>query len=218
MKLNVVEYPDRDMMMMDVAQQVAEELESALLSTGTATLAVPGGSTPGPMFDDLCAADLNWAGVSVLLTDERCVPATSNRSNAKLLRERLFVNRAAAATYVPIYGDGADTVDIKPLLPIDVLVLGMGADMHTASLFPGAVELAGALASDAPSLVQVTPPGGLEPRVSLSGPVLKGAISTHVLITGAEKREALETAAKLPDIILAPIRLVMQDATIHWAE
>lgn len=221
--MNLIEYPDRDMMMIDLANQMAGELNAALMTKGTASLAVPGGTTPGPIFDALCAADIDWANVTVMPTDERCVPETSDRSNARLLRERLLVGRAAAAKFVSFSVDPDQDLTelcaaVAPQLPLDVVLLGMGDDMHTASLFPGAPELAAALAADAPEVVQMTPAGGLEPRLSLSGPVLKGAMSCHVLITGAAKRKALDAAAMAQDESLAPIRTVLQQATIHWAE
>jgi 6-phosphogluconolactonase len=93
----------------------------------------------------------------------------------------------------------------------------MGADMHTASLFPGADNLAAALDDDAPPLMAMRAEAAGEPRVTLTAPVLKSAISTHVLITGAEKREAIERASKLNPID-APIACVLGQATIHWAE
>lgn len=221
--MNLIEYPDRDMMMIDLANQMAGELNMAVMSNGTASLAVPGGTTPGPVFDALCAAELDWASVTVMATDERRVPETSDRSNARLIRSRLLTDRAAAARFLSFaVAEGEDLAPaqeaIAPCLPIDLMLLGMGADMHTASLFPGAPELEAALADDALPLVQVTPQGGLEPRLSLSGPVLRAAVSIHVLVTGAEKRIALETAATLHDARLAPIRTVLQQATIHWAE
>ena len=83
---------------------------------------------------------------------------------------------------------------VAAALPIDVLVLGMGADMHTASLFPGAPELPAALAADAPALVAIHPPGQPEARLTLTAPVLRGASVIHILITGPDKLAALETA------------------------
>ncbi len=221
--MELVTYPDREMMMIDVANMMAGELRSALASNGTATLAVPGGTTPGPVFDNLCDVDLDWENVTVMLGDERCVPETSDRSNTRLLRERLLTGKAAAAKFVSFAIDPETDLErlqeeVEAHLPLSLLLLGMGADMHTASLFPGAPELEAALADDAPAVVTMTPQDGLEPRVTLSGRVLKGAMSTHVLITGEEKRAALETAAKLHDAKAAPIRTVLHDATIHWAE
>ena len=68
------EYPDRDMMMLRVAQRIASELGETLRAADRATLSVPGGTTPGPVFDTLSGADLDWSRVSVMLNDERWVP------------------------------------------------------------------------------------------------------------------------------------------------
>ncbi len=223
--MNLVEYADRDMMMIELAQRLAGELKTCLVSHDFASVAVPGGTTPGPVFDNLCAADLDWSRVHVMLTDERWVPETSDRSNTRLLKERLLVDRAAAAQYVPLY-TGADTADealddlaagLAPELPISVLLLGMGADMHTASLFPGADRLAEGLGADAPPVLPMRADGAGEPRVTLTAPVLAGAMSTHILITGAEKRDALERAQTL-DPMEAPVKIVLSGATVHWAE
>lgn len=216
---HLIDYPDREMMMIDLANRLAGELNMALMTKGHAVMAVPGGSTPGPIFDALCAADLPWDKVTVLLTDERQVPEDAPRSNARLLRDRLLTGPAAAARFLPFAGRAPDALsaELAPLLPLDLLLLGMGADMHTASLFPGAPELAAALDPHAPPVLALTPPDGLEPRLSLTGPVLAHAITSHIVITGAEKRQALTRAAKEQDPMLAPVRVVMQDATIHWA-
>ncbi len=223
--MNLVEYADRDMMMIDVANKLAGELTSCLMNHEHASFAVPGGTTPGPMFESLCAADLEWGRVHVMLTDERWVPETDPRSNTRLLKETLLTNRASAARFVPFYVDGETpqgaaprlSATLLPELPISVLLLGMGSDMHTASLFPGADGLDAALDDDAPAVMPITQPGTNERRVTLTAPVLEGAMTTHVLVTGAEKREALERARHL-HITEAPIRLALSNATIHWAE
>ncbi|PXW70580.1 6-phosphogluconolactonase [Loktanella sp. PT4BL] len=222
--MKLVEYPDAEMMMMDLADKLASELSSALRANDTASLAVPGGTTPGPIFDSLCAVDLDWARVQVMLTDERWVPETSERSNTRLLRERLLTDRAAAATYLPLYADAPTpeeklpelAANLSPALPLTVALLGMGADMHTASIFPGADQLDLALhGSD--RLVAMRAPGAPEPRITLSAAVLNAAMSRHIVIVGAEKRAALEKARHLsPEE--APVAAVLNGATVHWAE
>ena len=222
--MKIVTYPDAEMMMMDLADTLASELETSLLGNDFASIAVPGGTTPGPIFDSLCAVDLDWSRVRVMLTDERWVPETSERSNTRLLRERLLVNHAAAATYVPLYAD-AETPEEKlpelsealsPLMPISVMLLGMGTDMHTASIFPGADQLDLALHGNE-NLVAMRAPGAPEPRITLSAKVLKSAISRHIVIVGAEKREALEKARHLsPEE--APVAAILNGSIIHWAE
>lgn len=222
--MQFVEYPDSDMMMMDLANVLAGELENTLLTHDHASFAVPGGTTPGPIFDVLCAADLDWSRVHVMLTDERWVPETSDRSNTRLLRERLLTNRAASAVYVPLYADAPTPEDklpelaeaLTPELPISVMLLGMGADMHTASIFPGADQLDHAL-NGSDRLVAMRAPGAPEPRITLSAAVLKGAMSRHLVIIGAEKRAALEKAQGLPPED-APVAAILPGTTVHWAE
>ena len=219
------EYPDREMMMIDVAQEIAGELETCLFNHDHASLAVPGGTTPAPIFDTLSGAKLDWARVHVLLTDERWVPEDHERSNTALIRKHLLTDRASDAVYVPLYAPGKSPEDalpelaesLAPELPISILVLGMGSDMHTASLFPDAPELDAALAGRDGPLAVVRPEGQPEARITLTGPVLRSAMSCHVVITGAEKRAALERARKLSPKE-APIATVLSDATVHWAE
>ena len=222
--MKLVEYPDAEMMMMELADTLAGEIKTALLMHDRVSLAVPGGTTPGPIFDSLCGVDLDWANVHVMLTDERWVPESSERSNTRLLRERLLTNHASAATYIPLYAD-AETPEeklpelaavVKDELPISVMLLGMGADMHTASIFPGADQLDLALHGD-DLLVAMRAPGAPEPRITLSAKVLKSAMNRHIVIVGGEKRDALERARHLPPE-QAPVAAVLNGTTVHWAE
>ncbi len=223
--MNLIEYPDRELMMMALADTLAGELATALRQNDRVSFCVPGGTTPGPIFDVLSGVPLDWDRVDVFLNDERWVPETSPRSNTALLRARLLTGKAADARLVPLYADAPEPEDriaelaegIAACLPIDVLLLGMGEDMHTASLFPGADRLADALAHDAPILMPMRAPGAGEPRVTLSARVLEEAISCHIVITGSRKRTAIERARHLP-VEEAPVRAALGDAKIHWAE
>lgn len=223
--MKLVEYADRDLMMIDLANRLAGELENVLVHEDRASLVVPGGTTPGPIFDSLCAADLDWSRVDVMLSDERWVSEHSGRSNTRLVKARLLTNRAAAAHWVPLRADTPEpeaalddlATAVEACLPISVLLLGMGADMHTASLFPGADRLDAALDADAPVLVAMRAPDVPEPRVTLSAWVLNGAMSKHIVITGADKKAALARAAGLPPRE-APVQAVLGGATVHWAE
>jgi len=218
-------YPDREFLMLGLANVIAGQLADFLRREGKASLCVPGGTTPGPIFDTLSGVDIDWGNVAVFLNDERWVGEDSPRSNTRLLRERLLRGKAAAARLVPLYAPAdqpedmlaALAEDIAPHLPISVLLLGMGADMHTASLFPGADRLDAALAADAPVLMALRADAAGEPRITLTAPVLRGAMHIHVLITGAEKRAALERAMTL-SVAEAPVRAVLDNATVHWAE
>lgn len=223
--MEFIEYPDRDMLILDLANQIADDLGHALHHKECVTLSVPGGTTPGPVFDELSSVDLDWGRVNVCLNDERWVPETSERSNTTLLRQRLLVHKAAKAKLLPMYApfdtpeDGLASLEpaFQKSLPIDVLMVGMGADMHTASLFPGADQLELALSPNSPILVAMRAPGAPEPRITLSATVLNGAIAKHVVIFGDEKRAALDKASTL-DPMDAPINSILSGAKVHWAK
>jgi len=219
-------YPDREMLFLQLANVLAADLGEFLRRDGTATFSVPGGTTPGPVFDTLSGVDLNWPQVKVILNDERWVPESNPRSNTRLLRKRLLTGQAAKAQLLPLYSPGADSPEeaiptledsFRPHLPISVLLLGMGADMHTASLFPGADRLEEAMSDTDRLILPMRADVAGEPRVTLTAPVLRAAIKIHVLILGAEKRAALDRAMTLSPIE-APIRAVLDDAVVHWAK
>lgn len=222
--MKIVDYADAEMMAIDLANALAGDLENILFHEDRATLAVPGGETPGPVFDNLCAADLDWERVDVVLTDERWLPEVHVRSNARLVKERLLTGRAAAATFHPLYAKADEPEDVLaeieaslvPVLPISVLLLGMGADMHCASLFPGTENITQALSRDAPVLVPIRANQAEEPRVSFSARVLNSAMNKHLVITGNPKRNALEKAVRL-DPEQAPVAAMLEDLTVHWA-
>lgn len=228
--MEIQHYTSRAALMSCLAGIVASELQQALEEKGRATLAVPGGTTPGPFFTHLRQSSLDWEAITVLLTDERCVPDTSERSNARLLRQTLLLDHAARACFVPLYetdgesgaGRVANRADIDPALPLDVCVLGMGEDMHTASLFPGANRLDEALSKGAPPLLPMSVPGVPESRLTLTAPALLSACCTHLLMVGAAKKQALERAtADLDAIKEGPVRLILRDGldvTVHYAD
>lgn len=223
--MKLIEYPDRELMMFAVADQLASDLNMALRQNERASFSVPGGTTPGQVFDILSGLDIGWDRVTVIPNDERWVPEDSDRSNAKLIRQRLLKGPAAQASFVSLYADAPEpeaamdriAAAVSPHLPLSVLLLGMGADMHTASLFPGGDRLAEALAPDAPVVLPMRAAAADEPRVTLSARALADAMAIHVLITGAEKRAAIERAESLPPEA-APIRALLANATVHWAE
>lgn len=222
--MELVEYADVDMMMLSLAQRIRRELSDALLRRERAVFSVPGGTTPGPLFDLLAAADLEWDRIDILPGDERWVPEDHPRSNAGQIRARLLQGKARQALLVSLWrpvaspADGAPLVDadVAPRLPIDVAIVGMGTDWHTASLFPGAAMLSQAMAADAPSVLAISAPGATEDRITLSAAALNGAFNLHVLITGTQKRDLIEQAEGM-DPMQAPIAALLGNATVHWA-
>lgn len=222
--MQMIEYADRETLIEKITDHLAQDLTTALQKRSRATFVVPGGTTPGPIFDLLCRKALDWARVDVMLSDERWLPEDDLRSNTRLLRQRLLVNRAAASGYLPLYaayehpeqGLSGLAAKLEPHLPIAVMLLGMGADMHTASLFPGADKLKQALAADAPALVPMRAPGAPEARITLSARVLDASEYKHIVIMGDEKRAALEQAQILTSTA-APVCAILNDTKVHWA-
>ncbi|MCX7565418.1 6-phosphogluconolactonase [Sulfitobacter sp. F26169L] len=222
--MNIVEYPDRDTLMTQVAEVLTADLATALERKQSVTLVVPGGSTPGPVFDILSTAEIDWTRVHILLSDERWVPEDNAQSNAALIRKRLLVNKAAAARFTPYFrpDDDIETAarslsgELTGCTPFDVLLLGMGADMHTASLFPDTLALAAALKSDAQMFLPVTIAGQDTARFTLTAPSLRSARTIRLLVTGENKRKALAHALTLP-AAQAPVQIVLPRATIHWS-
>lgn len=222
--MNILEYPDREFLAIKVADVLASQLKKHLYTNERVSLAVPGGSTPGPVFDILRSIELDWSRVHVMLTDERWVQEDHELSNTALLKSRFLKGKASEATFVPFFRadmtatDGAAQIapTLAPMLPLCVLMLGMGADMHTASLFPGAEGIDRAFARDAPSLCPIKVADQDIQRVTLPAHVLQSALSTHLVIFGAEKRAALERAIGLPPEE-APIAAVLDGGTVHWA-
>lgn len=223
--MELIDYTDTDMMMISLAAALSRDLRAALGRRERAVFCVPGGTTPGPVFDLLAAVELDWSRVDIVLSDERWVSEDHPRSNAALVRRHLLQGPAAAARILPVWRPGLEpaqaaealSADLAPLLPLDVVLLGMGADMHTASLFPGAPELDLALADGAPAAMAITAPGQPEARITLTAPVLRKAFALHLLITGAEKRAALEQAEGA-DPLDAPVAALLDQAIVHWAE
>ena len=184
-----------------LAERVAARLRAALIERGHAVLAVSGGSTPKEFFACLARETLDWANVQVTLVDERWVPDSDERSNAKLVKSLLLQHAASAAQFVPLY-TGALTpeeglananarIDALPL-PFDAVILGMGDDGHTASFFPGGDHLAAALDLDGRARVlPMRAPGAGEPRITLSLPTLLETRALYLLVSGEKKRDLL---------------------------
>lgn len=202
--LTIRSFTDGHAQAVALAERIAELLREALSDRGHALLAVSGGSTPKEFFARLSQESLNWTNVQITLVDERWVPDTDDRSNAKLVQTTLLKNAAASASFVPLFsgaptpedGLAATTARINALkLPFDAVVLGMGDDGHTASFFPGGDRLTDALdlAGTAPVLPMRAPDAG-EPRITLSLPTLLNARALFLLVAGDKKRDLLADA------------------------
>ncbi|MGB0959957.1 MAG: 6-phosphogluconolactonase [Halocynthiibacter sp.] len=219
-----IKYSDREALEMGLAERIADDLKQALHQKDRVTFAVAGGQTPRPVYELLGGVSMDWDRVDVVLTDERWVPETDPMSNAAMIRESLLQGHAAAAVFHPIYRDGDKTeairaaaTDVGPFLPIDVALLGMGTDMHTASLFPDDVGLSEAFDLTGPIFVPATSPSG-DARVSMGAATLNTANEKHLMIVGKSKKKALKQARKITDPVTAPIMALAHGLVVHWAK
>lgn len=209
-----------------LAEDVAKALEFALQTQGEASLVVSGGRSPIAFFEALSQLPLNWSKVQVSLADERWVAPGQPDSNEGLLRRHLLQNEAASAQLVGLYQAaqtleeaarlaGAGLANLKQ--PIDVLVLGMGDDGHTASLFPDSPLLVDALREDcrAPCLPMQAPAEPTQ-RITMTYPLLASARLRCLAIQGPAKLDTLRRAIKA-DPLQMPIHAFLQTSLeIYW--
>ena len=191
-----------------LAQAVAQNLRDTLATQERATLAVSGGKSPIAFFQALSRQDLDWARVNITLVDERIVPTRHADSNTGLVRQHLLQNRAAAATWLPMIDDAASEGSLKNpadavafalrhYVQPDVLVLGMGGDGHTASIFPQAPQFADAVRPDYPQpLLHTSPITAPHERISMTLAAIVATPHVYLAIAGADKRRVYEAAAQ----------------------
>jgi 6-phosphogluconolactonase len=200
-----------------LASDVAASLSNAITDRGEAQLAVSGGTTPKLFFHELAHIKIDWSRVTITLVDERCVPVTDDRSNAKLVREHLLRLKAASAKFVQLYGGHGHP---EQLGPFDVVVLGMGLDGHTASFFPGGDNLAEALdVLTKKKIVTMKAPGAPETRLTFTFPVLLDSNFVELHIEGEDKKKALAEAEKPGPIKDMPIRAFLrarEPIVLYW--
>jgi 6-phosphogluconolactonase len=222
-------FADKATLARELADAVATHINAAIAARGAAAIAVSGGSTPAKFFAALGKRkDIDWNKVSVTLVDERWVDELHQRSNAKLVNEKLLQGPAAVAKFLPLYS-GGDVPDATAIArtcaslahlphPFAAVVLGMGSDGHTASFFPGGDTLDEALTNPGP-VVAIRAPGAGEPRVTFTLPRLIETDSLFLHIEGDEKAGVLEKALGDGPVAEMPVRAVLRadrDMTVYW--
>jgi len=227
---NFVEFSGALALNQNFAGKIADALRQGIAANGKASLVVSGGRTPLDLFIQLTRQELDWSKVVITLADERWVSPDNGASNEKLVRNNLLQGFAASATFIGLKNDaaspfeGADQTEqaLKALpRPIDVVILGMGDDGHTASLFPGASNLAAALALDSDrTCMGMTPLTAPLDRITLTLPVLLDSRNIYLHLMGEAKREVYERAEKGTDVNEMPVRAVLNQqqtpVNVYW--
>ena len=199
----------------DVAESAAAEIAEAL-DEGARTLTLAGGTTPMRCYELLAQADVRWGRVTILFGDERCVPPDHPDSNFRAARMALFDKVSPASVHrIPAElgpDEGAELYSrvVATLAPLDVVILGVGEDGHTASLFPGHPEVQASGWAVGVRNSPKPPPD----RVSLTLPAIRGARKVLVLATGAGKADAVALAkqGKVPSGMIAGARWLIDRA------
>jgi len=227
----------REALFEKVAKRCALQLTRGVEKQGRASFIVPGGSTPGPVFERLSKMSILWHNVLVSPSDERWISTEHEASNQKLIEQTLLINQAADARLMPLKNDAATPAEgelqaeknVSELeQPFDVTMVGMGGDGHFASLFPGCPQIEEALD---PKLTKKCigidatgcPVAGDYPfRMSLTLSAILNSKVVILLVTGKEKLDVIRQAAKANNPLDKPVAsLLNQNDTpveVYWAE
>ncbi|KWS27822.1 6-phosphogluconolactonase [Pseudomonas syringae] len=209
-----------------LAENVAERLKQAISENGLATLVVSGGRSPVAFFQRLATQPLEWSKVVISLADERFVPTEHADSNAGLLQRHLLLGPVAKARFLGLYSvassveEAAQAADqaLAELPPIDVLILGMGDDGHTASLFPNSPNLSEALDLQGERrCLPMLAPSVPHQRLTLTRRLLASARSPILSVSGQAKLDTLRTALAGDDLAEMPVRAFLNPSLeIYW--
>jgi len=224
-------FPDAAALAQALSGEIKVDLAEAIAARDAASFVVPGGASAALLFEQLCHESVDWSRVWITLSDERWVDATSTTSNEQQVRTKLLKSRAAAARFVPLKNpaptpeagiEWAWRALTRVQRPYDVVLLGMGADGHIASLFPGSLGLARALdAAAAPACVAMNSLASPHARISQNIAALLDARRVVLLITGDAKWAVYQRAKLIGSVTELPVRAILHQQTtpidIFWA-
>jgi len=229
---NMNDFKSREQLDSQLANNVADILSKAIAARGKASLAVSGGSTPKGFFNTLSRIDIPWKNVTITLADERWVDINDEASNTRLVHENLLQNKAQQANFFHLkQGDElceSTLVDLNlaaksSLLPLDVLILGMGEDGHTASLFPCSEQIEQGLSLDNnAALMKVLPKTAPHLRITFTFSHLIKSKNIFLHIVGEGKQRVLAKANANNNLREMPVRAFLHNpdvnTQVYWAE
>jgi len=212
----------------DLCQCIGEILTEAIRKKGRASMAVSGGSTPISLFKEFSLLSIDWTKIDLTLADDRWVDAKNADSNELLVRTHLIKNKAAQVNFISLKNDAktakegqiySEKMLRKITLPFDVIVLGMGSDGHTASLFPCSDELPEAMnLSNSNYLISTSPKTVPYERISLTARVILDSKNIFLHLNGSSKLHTLESAMEYKDPNKMPIYTFLKNGlSIYWS-
>ncbi|MDP5135464.1 6-phosphogluconolactonase [Rheinheimera baltica] len=221
--MELQQFADTSALNNDFANRLVSILQQGIEQRGAAYLVVSGGKTPQALFNTLSQVDLAWDKVTVLLADDRWLDDNQQDSNERLVKATLLQHKAQAATFVSLYAQGASAFEgVAEILPrvsglpqFDAVILGMGEDGHTASLFPCSAQISAGLALDAPAVLAVEPKTAPYQRMSLSLPRLLNSRHLFLHLVGSNKLAVLNKAMAEQDALAMPIRAFLHHPVAH---
>lgn len=212
----------------DLSHNIVEILKQSIKSDGRASLAVSGGRTPIPLLEALSGLKLDWSSVDLTLVDDRWVEPSHENSNEKLVRAHLIKNKAKKINFVPLKNNNKTAKDghkfseellKKVKSPFDVVVLGVGSDGHTASLFPCSDELTEGMNLNNPCrIIATSPKTAPYERMSLTAKAIIDSKNVFLHLNGSGKLHTLELAMINKDEMKMPIYFFLEKGLkIYWS-
>lgn len=229
MPLTESKFANVDQLNQQFVKKISKLLKKGIADNGRASLVVSGGRTPIAMFNALSQTNVEWSKVDITLADERWVDTQDDASNEKLVRTHLLINNAQAANFVGLktaHDNAQDAVQTctenlaKMHTPFDVLILGMGEDGHTASLFPCSEQINQGLdISSEDKFIAVQPTTAPNQRMSLTLSALLDSKSVFLHLTGDAKKQVLAKVKSDDNEAEMPIRAVINRTNVElvWA-
>jgi len=229
--INFHSFKNSDSLVKVLSKNIAKNLQHAIDKRGSASLIVSGGSTPKPLFKKLREIDIEWEKVTVGLCDERWVKSDHKDSNELFVKTYLLQDRAKKAKFVGLFIDGKSAKQAEEecsmivrekLQPIDILILGMGSDGHTASLFPNNPKLKeGFDLENEKCCISIKPEFAPHMRMSLTRSAILSAKHLYLHFESEEKLKVYQKALKTDDIDSFPIGSILhqdkKDIEVYYA-
>jgi 6-phosphogluconolactonase len=230
-RVHIHDFESADTLTDALSESIAKNLQKAIDTHGRASLIVSGGSTPKALFQKLRTFDIGWESVRVSLCDERWVAPSHDDSNEKLVRTHLLQDKAAKAAFVSMYVKGKEAKDAEltckeniqsNLLPFTVMILGMGGDAHTASLFPNNTKLERGFDLNSEAVcIAIEPSDAPHMRMSLTRAAILSSEHLYLHFEGESKRKVFQEAMRGDDMHAMPIRSILhqdtKDVEVYYA-